>query len=157
MRTRRPNGPHLNDGIIPLQLKLASAWVSFMLLYVYVDILGLYLPGTVEDILAGVVWEFQISQTWAVSALVLMAIPILMIVASVNLPPRINRAVNLVVASLYLLVSASNVIGESWTVYYGLALALEVGVLAGILRWAWRWSPSSAERSARAPSIAATP
>src|SRR6056297_295694 len=116
MPTRRSHGPHLNDAAIPVQLKLASAWVSFMLLYVYVDILGLYLPGTVEDILAGVVWEFQITQTWAVGALVVMAVPILMIVASVNLPARINRGVNLVVASLYVVVSASNAIGEAWTV-----------------------------------------
>ncbi len=154
MQTRRLGASTRTDDVIPVQLKLASAWVSFMLLYVYVDILGLYLPGVVEDILAGIVWEFQISQTWAVGALVLMAIPILMILASVILPPRVNRAVNLVVASIYAMVSISNAIGEPWTVYYGLAVALEVGVLAGIVRWAWIWPRTSPATPAAMSAIA---
>jgi hypothetical protein len=78
-----------------------------------------------------------------------------MIVASISLPARINRAVNLVVASLYVLVSVFNVIGESWTVYYGLAAVLEVAVLAGIVRWAWTWRPASRPTFAATSPIAA--
>ena len=48
---------------MPVQAKLAAAWTSFMFLYIYVDILALYKPGVVEDILAGVVWEFDITQS----------------------------------------------------------------------------------------------
>jgi hypothetical protein len=40
---------------LPVQLKLAAAWASFMFLYIYVDYLALYKPGIVDDILAGVV------------------------------------------------------------------------------------------------------
>jgi hypothetical protein len=110
-----------------------------MFLYVYVDILGLYMPGVIDDILAGIVWELQVSQTWAIGALTLMAIPILMVVLSVTLPARANRRTNLVVASLYVVVSVANALGESWTYYFALAVGLEVVVLAAILRYAWRW------------------
>src|SRR6476659_74364 len=66
----------------PVQAKLAAAWTSFMFLYVYVDILAFYKPGVVDDILVGVVWEFDITQTWAITALTLLAIPIFMVVLS---------------------------------------------------------------------------
>jgi hypothetical protein len=140
--TRQRNDAALAATHLPVQAKLAAAWASFMFLYVYVDILGFYKPGVIDDIQAGVVWEFQISQAWAIGALALMTIPILMIVLSVTLPARINRATNLVVALLYLPVSAGNAIGESWTYYFTLAVAFEVAVLALILRVAWTWPVS---------------
>lgn len=137
-RDQRAASP-LQDAGVPVQAKLAAAWASFMFLYVYVDILGLYMPGVIDDIRAGIVWELQISQTWAVGALTLMAIPILMVVLSITLPARANRVINLVVASVYVLVSAANALGEAWTYYFTLAVGLEVVVLALILRYAWTW------------------
>ncbi|HSK97378.1 MAG TPA: DUF6326 family protein [Euzebyales bacterium] len=76
------------------QLKLAALWTSFMFMYAYADVLGLYLPGVIEDILAGTVWQFEISQTWALGAFVLMMVPILMVFLSVALPARANRMTN---------------------------------------------------------------
>ena len=77
-----------------------------------------------------------------------MAIPILMVMLSMTLPARVNRAVNLVVASLYIPVSMFNAVGESWTYFYVLSIGLEVLLLAFILRAAWTWprtSPASAQ------------
>ena len=47
---------------VPPRVKLAAAWTSFMFLYVYVDVLGLYKPGFVEGILKGRVWERGVSE-----------------------------------------------------------------------------------------------
>ena len=77
---RTPQHTALEDRSIPVKAKLAAAWTSFMILYVYVDILAFYKPGVVDDILVGVVWEFAITQTWALTALTLLAIPLLMLV-----------------------------------------------------------------------------
>ena len=129
----------LQDPRIPVQVKLAAAWTSFMFLYIYVDYLALYKPGFIDDILAGVVWEFDISQTFLTSTLALIAIPTVMILLSTTLPARANRAANLVVASLYIPVSVFNALGESWTYFYGLSIGLEVAILALILREAWTW------------------
>ena len=62
-----------------VRAKLAAAWTSFMFLYIYVDYLNLYVPGVIEDITNGVVWRLDISQTFVVSGLALVAIPIVMI------------------------------------------------------------------------------
>jgi hypothetical protein len=141
----------LEDQRIPVRAKLAAAWTSFMFLYIYVDYLHLYKPGVVDDILAGIVWEFDISQTFVVIALTSVAIPILMILLSTTLPARVNRTINLVVATLYIPYSAFNAVGESWTYFYGLGVALEVLLLAFILRSAWTW-PRTAPSATMATS-----
>ena len=142
----------LHDSPVPLRAKLAAAWTSFMFLYIYVDYLHLYKPGAVADILAGVVLEFDISQSFVVFALTSVAIPILMILLSMTLPARANRRANLVVATLYIPYSVFNLIGGEWLVFYGLGVVLEVLLLAFVLRSAWTWPRTS---SAPAPEPAA--
>ncbi len=139
MRARRDNTAELDDRRLPVQAKLAAAWTSVMFLYVYVDILGFFVPGKIDDILAGVVFEFDINQTFVVTALTLMAIPTLLILLSTMLPARSNRITNLVVASVQVPYAMFNAVGESWTYYYGLGVVLEVILLAVILRLAWTW------------------
>lgn len=152
MRTQRAELTALEDRQIPVQAKLAAAWTSFMFLYIYVDYLHLYKPGVIDDILAGIVWEFNISQTFVTVALTSVAIPILMVMLSMTLPARANRTINLVVASLYVPYSMFNLVGGSWMYFYGLGVVLEVIVLAVILRFAWTWprtsSPSMPEPAA---------
>lgn len=142
----------LHDSPAPVRARLAAAWTSFMFFYIYVDYLHLYKPGIIDDILVGVVFEFDISQTFVVFSLMLVGIPTLMILLSTTLPARAARMLNLVVALLYVPVSAFNVVGESWILFYGLGVVLEVIILAFILRSAWTWprttSPSVPEPAA---------
>jgi len=150
--TNRTNTPKLLDNPpVPLQVKLAAAWTSFMFLYVYVDILGLYKPGTVDDILAGIVFEFEINETFGVVGIASVAIPALMIWLSMTLPARANRITNLVVATLYIPFSAYNVVGESsWLYFYALSIGIELLLLAFILRSAWTWPRTSTVPDGRA-------
>ncbi|WP_101832528.1 DUF6326 family protein [Frankia canadensis] len=138
MRTRQPTTT-LEDQPIPVRAKLAAAWTSFMFLYAYVDILNFFTPGVIEDILDGKVFEFDLSQTFSTTALTLVAIPIIMVVLSMTLPARATRITNLIVASLYVPVTAFNAVGESWLYFYGLGIVLELILLALIVRYAWTW------------------
>ena len=158
VRTHKGSPNPLENTQVPVQVKLAAAWTSFMFLYIYVDYFALYKPGVIDDILAGVVWEFQISQTLLTVFLAAIAVPSLMIVLSVILPARANRVINLVVASVYIPFSMFNAVGESWTYFYGLGVVLEVIVLALVFRFAWTWprtsSPSMTEPAApRRPQL----
>jgi hypothetical protein len=143
----------LEDPRMPVQAKLAAAWTSLMFLYIYVDYLYLYKPGTIDDILDGVVYEFDISQTLLTIFLASMAVPSLMIVLSVILPARANRVINLVVASVYIPYSAFELAGESWTFFCGLGVGLEVLLLAFILRSAWTWPRRTTSLATRATSL----
>ena len=145
---------------MPVQAKLAAAWTSFMFLYVYMDILAFYKPGVVDDILVGVLWEFDISQTLLTAFLALMAIPIFMVVLSMTLPARANRITNLIVASVQVPFAAFNAVGqvgEPWMYFYVLAVALEVIVLAFILRSAWTWPRRTASPATPAASLDSEP
>lgn len=141
--TISPNEPAtlvLDDPPVPTRLKLSALWVATMFLYVYVDIFWLLTPGTIDEIRAGRVWEFAISPTWALGALVLMAIPSLMIALTLTLPKRAARWTNLIVAGLMTLVSIGNAVGESWS-FYWLGAALETALLVAVTRIGWRWQP----------------
>ncbi|MFN3602766.1 MAG: DUF6326 family protein [Dietzia sp.] len=145
---------------MPVQARLAAAWTSFMFLYIYVDILAFYKPGVVDDILVGVVWEFDITQTWAITALTLLAIPIFMVVLSMTLPARANRITNLIVASIQVPFAAFNAmgeVGEPWMYFYILGVALELIVLAYILRSAWTWPRRTASSATPAAGLDSEP
>ncbi|MFI6906057.1 DUF6326 family protein [Nonomuraea sp. NPDC050394] len=149
IQTKAPN--QLDNPPIPVRAKLAAAWTSFMFLYIYVDYFHLYKPGTVNKILAGVVFEFDISPTLLTMMLASVAIPAVMVMLSMTLPARVNRATNLVVASIYIPYSVVNALGESWdwASFYGLSIGIEVLLLAFVLRSAWTWP--------RIPAVPASP
>jgi hypothetical protein len=151
VRTQRAELTALEDRQLPVQAKLAAAWTGVMFLYAYVDIIAFFKPGVIDDILAGKVWEFDVSQTLLTTFLALMAIPIFMVVLSMTLPARANRITNLIVASVQVPYAAFNVVGESWTYFYGLGVVLEVILLALILRYAWTW-PRTAPSATMATS-----
>jgi len=115
----------LKDVQVPVRLKLSALWAAAMFLYVYVDIFAMYRPGTIDGILVGRVWEFDITQAWALGALVLM-------------PARFTRWSNVVVASLYVLVSIGNALGETWA-FYWFGLAVEAMLLLAVIWYAWTW------------------
>lgn len=135
---RQTHGP-LEDERVPIRVKLSALWASVMFLYIYVDVLAFFKPGTIPDILVGRVWEFEISQPWALGALVLMTIPALMVFLSLVLPAGVARWANLVVGSLYVLVSIFNVVGESWWAFYWFGAVVETALLIVIVRSAWTW------------------
>lgn len=105
-----PTQRALDEAHLPVRVKRAAAWTSFMFLYVYVDYLAPFGPDSVDGILKGVVFELDISQTFVVTSLTLMAIPIFMIVASTMLPAGANRITNLVVAAIYVPVTMFNAV-----------------------------------------------
>src|SRR3954451_24640556 len=155
----------LHDPPVPVRAKLAAAWTSIMFLYIYVDYFALHKPGVIDDLRAGVVFEFDITPTLLTIFVAVIAIPALMVMLSMTLPARVNRATNLVVASLYIPVSVFNAVGESWSwsYFYGLSIGLEVLLLAFILRSAWTWPrrhriagvPGSQPRQRATPHTAA--
>src|SRR5919107_770403 len=138
--TRQPTTT-LEEQRIPVRAKLAAAWTSLMFLVIYIDYFHLYQPGEIDAIRGGVIFEFDISGTLMSIFFAIIAIPALMIVLSTTLPARVNRATNLVVASLYIPAVGMNFLGSppGYAFYYPLPIGVEVLFLAFILRAAWPW------------------
>lgn len=152
METPRTFTATLDEQRMPVRAKLVAAWTALMFLYAYVDILNFFTPGVVEDILDGKVFTFDLSQTFSTSALALMSVPINMIILSMTLPARANRLANLVVPAVFVPVTIFNLSGESWILFYGLGVVLELILLALIMRYAWTW-PRSTPSAVRTSTV----
>jgi hypothetical protein len=141
LRTQTAELTALEDRQVPVQAKLAAAWTSLMFLVIYIDYFHLYQPGEIDDIRGGVIFELHISGTLMSIFFAIIAIPALMILLSMTLPARVNRATNLVVASLYIPAVGMNFLGSlpDYAFYYALTIGVEVLLLAFILRAAWTW------------------
>lgn len=130
---------------VNVRLKIAAAWASFSFLYVYVDLFGLYMPGKIDDILIGRVFEFAITEEFLLTSLLLVSIPILMIFLSTVLPARVSRWTHMIVATLFIPFTLFNLVGGFWTfMLYG--AVLEVLLLCVIIGYAWKW-PKSVHQS----------
>lgn len=134
-----PISMELEDVRVNVKLKLGVLWASVMFIYLYVDVIGFFTPGVIQDILAGRVWEFEITQAWAVAALAVMTFPSLMVFLCLVLPARTNRWTNIVVASIYVLISIGNAVGQAWVFYFWFAALVEVALLLLAIRYAWTW------------------
>ena len=89
------------NGKVNIKIKLSVLWITLMMLYIYADILSLFSPGAVEEMIAGNMGPFPVTQIALLSATVLMIIPSLMIFLSIVLKPKANRMTNLIVGIIY--------------------------------------------------------
>lgn len=149
----------LDDPRMPTPAKMATAWTSLMFLVIYIDYFHLYQPGEIDEIRGGFIFEFDISGTLMSIFFMIIAIPALMVMLSMTLPARVNRVMNLVVASLYVPIMAFNAAGASWdyAFYYALTIGVELVILAFILRSAWAWPRRTASPATLAASLDSEP
>jgi hypothetical protein len=128
----------LEDRKVNVKVKLSILWATLMFIYIYVDIFRFFQPGEIENILAGKVWVFDITQTWAMSAMAMMTVPSLMVFLSLILKANINRKVNIIIGILHIFIAIANIVGETWA-YYIFGGIIETSILLLIVRFAWKW------------------
>jgi hypothetical protein len=133
----------LEDIKVNVKLKLAALWASFMFLYIYVDYFALYMPGKIEDILAGRIFIFDISYVFLLIALISVTIPALMIFLSVALSVKVSRWANIIIAAVYIPYTLFNLAGEAW-VHMVFGAVVEVVLLLLIISYAWKWPKQEA-------------
>jgi len=129
------------DVKISVKIKLSALWVAMMLLYIYADILSLFRPGQVEEMIAGLMGPFPVTQASLLTASILMIIPAVMVFLSLILKPKVNRRVNISLGLLYTLVNISNLIGETWAYYIVFGL-VEIVLTLLMVWYAWKWTNS---------------
>jgi len=126
------------DVKVNVKLKLAAAWTSLMFLIIYLDYFHLYMPGSIEDLLAGKVFIFDITQVFLVAGLAIVTIPALMIFLSIALPAKVNRWTNIIVSVVNIPALLFNLAGAQW-LHMIFGAVVEVALLLLIIRYAWKW------------------
>ena len=138
MNTQKTQLKALEDVKVSLKVKIATLWTSLMFLIIYIDYFHLYMPGKIEDILKGRVFEFAITQGFLLVALASVTIPALMIFLSVALPAKANRLTNIIVAIVQIPYMLFNLAGEAW-MHMLFGALVEIVLLCLIIRYAWKW------------------
>lgn len=131
------------DMKINVKVKLSALWAALMLVYIYADIISLFRPGVLDEMVAGRMGPFPATQGSLLAAAILMLIPAVMVALSITLRPRVNRWTNMILGMLYTLVNIGNLLGEPWA-YYVLFVSAEI-VLTCLITWfAWKWPRTEA-------------
>ena len=126
------------DVRISVKLKLSALWAAMMFLYVYADVLSLFRPGQIDELMKGMMGPFQVSQVSLLTASVVVIIPALMVFLSLILKPTANRWANVALGAVFTLVNTSNLIGETWLFYLVFGI-LEIVLTLLIIMYAWKW------------------
>ncbi len=129
---------------VNVRIKISALWTALLFVYAYVDIFGLFRPDVRADIEAGQIGGFTLNQSFLLATTIYVVIPSLMVFATLVLRPRLNRIANIALGIIYALTIVAGAIGE-WT-YYILASAIEVGLLALVVYYAWTWPTLSTEQ-----------
>ncbi len=139
----------LVDTPIDTRIVLSGLWTAMLFLFAYVDIFGFWRADVIQGALDGEVpgQGIVINQAFLAGATGFIAVPTLMIVASLLLRATINRRLNIAVSVVYAVAIAALCIGESW-IYYLLGSGIEIVLLLMIARIAWTW-PTAASRHER--------
>ena len=118
---------------------LSTLWIVVMINMLKADVLGLYIPGTVDELVkfAG---ETPIPQLMLGGA-IMMEISIIMIVLSRVLKYKVNRLVNIITA----IITIAFVVGPGSSYpHYIFIATIEVVCLLLIIWNAWKWTEQGA-------------
>ncbi len=128
---------------VNVNLKLAALWASLMFIIIYLDYFHLYMPGSLNDMIAGKVFVFDISQGFLLAALTMVATPAIMIYLSVALPANVNRWANIIIAAINIPLILFNLAGEAW-IHMVVGAVVQIILLCLIIRYAWKWPRTTA-------------
>jgi hypothetical protein len=140
------------DARIDTRLVLSALWIAMLIVFAYVDIFGFLRADILDAARDGkmAATGVAVDQVFLVITTAYILIPTLMVFLTLVVRSRVNRVVNIVVALVYAVSIAASCIGEGWA-YYLLGSAVEVVLLAAIVRTAWAWptAPATAGRGER--------
>lgn len=128
----------LQDHPVPTRFKLSALWTATMFCYVYGDYFGLYLPNKLASLAQGRMGPLgQASPGVLVAVSVMMAVPSLLIAATLFLPPAVCRWSNIVLGLMYTAIMAISLPGAA--PFYVTLAAFEMMLTGLVALVAWTW------------------
>jgi hypothetical protein len=130
-------GTKLEPSLVNVRVKISALWASMLFVFAYVDLFSLYRPDFRAAVEAGEVAGFAVNRSFLLGTTAYVVIPSLMVFCVLVLPPRLNRILNIALATLYVVSIVAATIGE-WS-YYVLGSLIESALLAAVVFYAWTW------------------
>jgi hypothetical protein len=132
------NSETLQEVKVNVKIKLSALWITLMFAYSYADVLGFYSPGNLAEILTGEIAGVPLTQEMLFMMAIMMALPILMVILSLLLMPKVNRALNIVIGIFQIVVLFATFL-NTITAYYVVLASVEFVCLVLIIWFAFKW------------------
>ena len=129
----------LENPKVNIKLKLAALWASTTFCYIYGDYFELYTPGKVDRLLIGK--NILDNPVKLLVASIILVVPSVMVAASVLLPPKVNRTMNIIFGAVFtimMLFIGINSLTEWYSFYVFLAFVESILTFL-IVRYAIKW------------------
>jgi len=129
----------LENPKVNIKIKLAALWASATFCYLYGDYFELYTPDKVNSLIKG---DNNLdSPAILLLASIILAIPSVMVAASIFLKPKINRILNILFGTLFtlMMVFIGIISTNEWYLFYVFLAFLESIITALIVWYAWKW------------------
>ena len=133
-----------------MRVALPALWIFMVLNYLYCDVLSLFDPAVLRDVVAGHAsgGTVQITPEFLLASAVLMEIPMAMILLTRVLRHALSRWANVAAAAFMILVQIASLFVGTPASYYVFFTVIEVGTLVLIAALALRWTSPDREVSA---------
>ncbi len=127
------------DVKINVKFKLSALWVAVMLCYIYGDIIGFFVPGTIDEILTGNMGFLgPVTQGLVLASGVMMSIPAIMVFLSLVLRPKINRLTNIIFGIIFTGIIIVTMFMDPWYYYIYLGI-IEMALTLLVVWYASKW------------------
>ena len=120
-----------------IRVILSTLWIVVMFNIGFADILGLFEPGILKQIMTGSVDDIQFTSGLMLLMAIMLEIPIAMILLSRVLKYKANRWANIIAGVITILFVIG---GGSLEFSYIFFATIEVVSMAFIIWYAWKWS-----------------
>lgn len=122
-----------------IKIKLAALWASVTFCYLYGDYFELYTPDKVNSLITGE--NILNSPSALLIASIILAIPSIMVAASVLLKPKLNKVLNIIFGSLFTLIMVFIGVNSmtEWYSFYVFLAFLESLITFLIVWYAFKW------------------
>jgi len=128
----------LDDARVPIRFRLSALWASVMFCFIYADFFGLFMPGRIMTMNAGMIGPLGAATPPILLAVsVMMAIPSTMVALSLLLPPALCRWANIVFALLNIAIMVLTSLGAP--PFYVFFAAVEIAMMLAIIFHAAKW------------------
>ncbi len=136
-----PLGTIVTSGKMNTRILLALLWVFYIVNFMYCDTLLKLEPGVLEGIMSGFTGggTVKITPGFLLGTAIMFEIPFLMIVLSGVLKHRVNRWVNIIAATLFVVVQIGSLFLGVPSPMYIFYSTIEIAALLLIVWNAWKW------------------
>lgn len=118
---------------------LSTLWIFALFNYIYADILSLYEPGTIKQLMTGSIEGIQFTPEFLLGAAVLMETAIVMVILSRVLKYRVNRWANIIAGTIHTAAVFLSMFVGTPALYYMFFGTIEMVCTLFIIWYAWTW------------------